>query len=236
MTVRWPSENLMRVPFEVGWSPARSRRTPAFISSSLYLPISPRSSSLGIMPASDSLLALTIIMNRMTFLPTSLVCAQKPGSVFRRNPLSISKSNGAGRNRQPIANFFGEWFPPPSTQGLFIRQTLNLDDRPYFHGAPTAGGNTAGDVDGLVEVLGIDHKEAAKLFAGFPEGPIGEPAVVVLNPNARGGRGGVRSEEHTSELQSRQYLVCRLLLEKRLSTGGDVHCGHNNLEHDPADI
>src|SRR3712207_7008504 len=29
-----------------------------------------------------------------------------------------------------------------------------------------------------------------------------------------GGRGG-RSEEHTSELQSRQYLVCRLLLEKK---------------------
>src|SRR3712207_8701544 len=28
-------------------------------------------------------------------------------------------------------------------------------------------------------------------------------------------RSGVRSEEHTSELQSRQYLVCRLLLEKK---------------------
>src|ERR1035437_10110955 len=27
---------------------------------------------------------------------------------------------------------------------------------------------------------------------------------------------GTRSEEHTSELQSRQYLVCRLLLEKKL--------------------
>src|SRR3712207_6952768 len=27
--------------------------------------------------------------------------------------------------------------------------------------------------------------------------------------------GPVRSEEHTSELQSRQYLVCRLLLEKK---------------------
>src|SRR5947209_11136122 len=27
--------------------------------------------------------------------------------------------------------------------------------------------------------------------------------------------GGNRSEEHTSELQSRQYLVCRLLLEKK---------------------
>src|SRR3712207_7632252 len=29
------------------------------------------------------------------------------------------------------------------------------------------------------------------------------------------GRAEVRSEEHTSELQSRQYLVCRLLLEKK---------------------
>src|SRR3712207_8314037 len=29
------------------------------------------------------------------------------------------------------------------------------------------------------------------------------------------GQPGVRSEEHTSELQSRQYLVCRLLLEKK---------------------
>src|SRR3712207_7050098 len=28
-------------------------------------------------------------------------------------------------------------------------------------------------------------------------------------------KGYVRSEEHTSELQSRQYLVCRLLLEKK---------------------
>src|SRR3712207_8629336 len=33
---------------------------------------------------------------------------------------------------------------------------------------------------------------------------------------ARGGL--VRSEEHTSELQSRQYLVCRLLLEKKKKT------------------
>src|SRR5258707_7793020 len=30
-----------------------------------------------------------------------------------------------------------------------------------------------------------------------------------------GGRFSLRSEEHTSELQSRQYLVCRLLLEKK---------------------
>src|SRR5258707_15378102 len=35
-------------------------------------------------------------------------------------------------------------------------------------------------------------------------------------PSLRFGRAGTsRSEEHTSELQSRQYLVCRLLLEKK---------------------
>src|SRR3712207_7272858 len=36
------------------------------------------------------------------------------------------------------------------------------------------------------------------------------PAVEVDRPAI-----GLRSEEHTSELQSRQYLVCRLLLEKK---------------------
>src|SRR3712207_6343572 len=35
-----------------------------------------------------------------------------------------------------------------------------------------------------------------------------------MTPNSAGVR-TVRSEEHTSELQSRQYLVCRLLLEKK---------------------
>src|SRR3712207_8394901 len=33
--------------------------------------------------------------------------------------------------------------------------------------------------------------------------------------SSSGGIGLPRSEEHTSELQSRQYLVCRLLLEKK---------------------
>src|SRR3712207_7407992 len=40
----------------------------------------------------------------------------------------------------------------------------------------------------------------------------------VLRPGRRGGvppPPALRSEEHTSELQSRQYLVCRLLLEKK---------------------
>src|SRR3712207_8958703 len=39
--------------------------------------------------------------------------------------------------------------------------------------------------------------------------------VVVAVGEAAGAAEDVRSEEHTSELQSRQYLVCRLLLEKK---------------------
>src|SRR3712207_8522159 len=34
-------------------------------------------------------------------------------------------------------------------------------------------------------------------------------------PRVARGEPGLRSEEHTSELQSRQYLVCRLLLENK---------------------
>src|SRR3712207_7573049 len=48
----------------------------------------------------------------------------------------------------------------------------------------------------LVELDGADHNDRALLD--------GDALV-----------GAVRSEEHTSELQSRQYLVCRLLLEKK---------------------
>src|SRR3712207_8435100 len=53
--------------------------------------------------------------------------------------------------------------------------------------------------------------------AGTSACRLGQPGVVeddVVGARA-GERVGVRSEEHTSELQSRQYLVCRLLLEKK---------------------
>src|SRR3712207_8104579 len=40
----------------------------------------------------------------------------------------------------------------------------------------------------------------------------------------------VRSEEHTSELQSRQYLVCRLLLEKK-SKKRSLHKRYRRTPH-----
>src|SRR5258707_3725237 len=46
-------------------------------------------------------------------------------------------------------------------------------------------------------------------------GRFGHGAVRQRDPAADGTVTETRSEEHTSELQSRQYLVCRLLLEKK---------------------
>src|SRR3712207_8898180 len=51
------------------------------------------------------------------------------------------------------------------------------------------------ETTGMTEKIITDSKDRAKV-----------PTVDVIN---------ARSEEHTSELQSRQYLVCRLLLEKK---------------------
>src|SRR5258707_9261605 len=48
----------------------------------------------------------------------------------------------------------------------------------------------------------LEHGRGAR-----PQRPVGEE-LDRADPEAR-------SEEHTSELQSRQYLVCRLLLEKK---------------------
>src|SRR2546425_4625406 len=49
------------------------------------------------------------------------------------------------------------------------------------------------------------------------ETPIGIGAIVRVEGGGKGEEGR-RSEEHTSELQSLAYLVCRLLLEKKKKT------------------
>src|SRR3712207_7385197 len=61
-----------------------------------------------------------------------------------------------------------------------------------------------GELEPTVEHAGGVHQRGATT---------GDDALLDGGP----GRGDrvLRSEEHTSELQSRQYLVCRLLLEKK---------------------
>src|SRR3712207_8981321 len=76
-------------------------------------------------------------------------------------------------------------------------------------------------VAGLLEAA-VRHLRHQRDVAVDPDAAEVEPPrhpqrpPVVLRPHARGERVlDARSEEHTSELQSRQYLVCRLLLEKK---------------------
>src|SRR3712207_6887253 len=61
---------------------------------------------------------------------------------------------------------------------------------------------------------------AEHLWKTHPNGAVAvRDRSIALHPgevvSIVGGNGCGRSEEHTSELQSRQYLVCRLLLEKK---------------------
>src|SRR5947209_15960606 len=54
----------------------------------------------------------------------------------------------------------------------------------------------------------LDHMTGGRAIFGSGPGALASDAHTL----------GIRSEEHTSELQSRQYLVCRLLLEKKKKT------------------
>src|SRR3712207_8108237 len=58
---------------------------------------------------------------------------------------------------------------------------------------------------------------AAHLVDGDVDEPqaLAGPLLPLRAEGVPGRAGPQRSEEHTSELQSRQYLVCRLLLEKK---------------------
>src|SRR3712207_7421225 len=66
---------------------------------------------------------------------------------------------------------------------------------------------------------GSEDEEAVKRtiadFSGAMKEKDTKTACSLLTERARNELLELRSEEHTSELQSRQYLVCRLLLEKK---------------------
>src|SRR3712207_7123810 len=64
----------------------------------------------------------------------------------------------------------------------------------------------------------LDHRIGQQLASSPPRLLLVERAFDQVTAGGRNLQIGHRSEEHTSELQSRQYLVCRLLLEKKKKT------------------
>src|SRR3712207_8202956 len=71
----------------------------------------------------------------------------------------------------------------------------------------------------------IEQKAEGKEIAVQPmEEPQPVPDLMAaLEASVKAARQNKRSEEHTSELQSRQYLVCRLLLEKKTLSVYSIH-------------
>src|SRR5437879_5457778 len=74
----------MRAPLELGWSPSPASITPAFTSSALNFPIAVSSSALGMMPASESFVALTITMTRIVLSPLGFVLRARIGLLQTR--------------------------------------------------------------------------------------------------------------------------------------------------------
>src|SRR3712207_7330788 len=101
--------------------------------------------------------------------------------------------------------FFFLMIRRPPRSTLFPYTTLFRSDRPIMVGR---------------KVCAFHHREPCELYT---------------RPGLLRGHAHLRSEEHTSELQSRQYLVCRLLLEKKkisTRTPSTHHIyGHKPLIH-----
>src|SRR5690349_24206143 len=99
----------------------------------------------------------------------------------------------------PCSLLLSFFFNGTATTGIY---TLSLHDA-----LPISGQRVRRLVDDWVEVGGAERPAAVDWLRQ----PVQHPAQQ-LRPNRH------RSEEHTSELQSRRELVCRLLLEKKKTT------------------
>src|SRR5690606_2649869 len=108
---------------------------------------------------------------------------------------------------------------------IFDQKTAEDDLRDYQQGG--AGGTTGQLLDAikaagvaglsLLDIGGgigvIQHELAAAGVERVTD--VDASRAYLRMAQAEAGRRGYRSEEHTSELQSRENLVCRLLLEKK---------------------
>src|SRR3712207_9173549 len=104
--------------------------------------------------------------------------------------------------------------PPRSTlfpYTTLFRSASDEEDDPAAGADAAHADDLAGHVDVAV-ALEQDAPIGLQRAAVLPDEAVERLGrVVALHPGGE----VARSEEHTSELQSRQYLVCRLLLEKK---------------------
>src|SRR5207249_12093471 len=108
-------------------------------------------------------------------------------------------------------------FPGVPREIARVSRDVPLNVYPFFHDTATPENYTLS----LHDALPICRAGDRRLLRGLRPGPRPPPPA------------GRRSEEHTSELQSRFDLVCRLLLEKKKLVGSftvtDPDAGANNV-------
>src|SRR3989442_11804177 len=114
--------------------------------------------------------------------------------------------------------------PSPRPRGQPVPERPQLLER-----APERRARARRPLDQQVD-LPRDRRQALGIGAGVACEPVGPIVDVVAGRSASPGAGrtpattSTRSEEHTSELQSRPHLVCRLLLEKKKKTTKHLSC------------
>src|SRR5690554_7259577 len=77
------------------------------------------------------------------------------------------------------------------------------------------GGNLHSNWDHLIPALSATRQVIRVDYAGSAGATVDPVHALTIERMAEQVLSGVRSEEHTSELQSRPQLECRLLLEKK---------------------
>src|SRR5438445_7833781 len=155
-----------------------------------------------------------------------------------KNAALVSGATLVGASFHPGKNLFAQVtlpsLPNPEDSGIEHVVVVTMENRSFDHflgWLPNADGKQAGLT--YVDSAGVSHSthSVSGDYTGCPHpGPdhsYSGGRVEYDNGQMDGflragsndvysiGYYGERSEEHTSELQSRQYLVCRLLLEKK---------------------
>src|SRR6266511_2457288 len=111
-----------------------------------------------------------------------------------------------------------EGSPPPAqpSPGLRRRRGARSGSRSWARRRCRRRGSglASGVSEGVVEVE-VEADDPAAASWPLPASATAIGVGSARLPHGRERRAGARSEEHTSELQSRENLVCRLLLEKK---------------------
>src|SRR6266540_3312066 len=221
ITVRFAPEYLTRQPLELAWSPEASSSTPALCISSWYLCISDISFSEGITPASESFVALTIIMNRIAISPFSW----EPGlrkvsgrmkslalTVRRTRPSEI---DALRVRRRPLLFLLRDDLRAqallllPQLGGELCAEILRLEHLADLDLGilPHRTRAALDPFDRLFLRLHLPYPEASDQLLGLGEGPVDDGALGSREPDARALRARVQpfAREHHAGLH--QLLV-----------------------------